>query len=253
MELDPRSPTPRAGVSLEHLTPSKSLAVLLHEMRQPVQAAVWALELARRSDEPPARDRALEVIRRQLDGITRLLNDLTALQRDGRLLPDVTLAMIDLCRLVEGVVESESVELTPRRQRVTVQLPGMPVYVRGDGCRLTQVVTNLIANASRYTRPEGSIRVTLEHAGTDAVLTVADNGRGIAPDRASSLFDLFTDQDEPGRSGSGIGLAVVRTFVEAHGGRVEVRSAGDSRGSEFVVRLPAVGESTMKSPAVSDT
>jgi CheY-like chemotaxis protein len=130
-------------------------------------------------------------------------------------------------------------------QELTVTLPPQPVYLNADSVRLTQLFSNLLSNASKYTPPHGHIWLTAEQQGTEVVVSVKDTGLGIPPDMLDKIFDLFMQVDhslERTRGGLGIGLTLVRHLVEMHGGSVHAHSEGPRRGSEFVVRLPRMLE-----------
>jgi signal transduction histidine kinase len=129
------------------------------------------------------------------------------------------------------------------RHRVSVTLPGAPVWLDADAIRLEQVVVNLMSNAAKYTRDGGSITVDVSQSAGQAQLRVADTGCGIPPGMLSRVFDLFTraeDAREQSRNGLGIGLNIVKQIVDLHGGSVVARSDGLGEGSEFVVSLPLV-------------
>jgi signal transduction histidine kinase len=132
------------------------------------------------------------------------------------------------------------------RHDITVTLPAEAVYLDGDSVRLSQVVGNLLDNACKYTKPGGRITVTGGRQGHQAVVKVTDNGIGIPPDMLARVFEMFTqvDRSERSRDGLGIGLTLVKRLVEMHDGTVVALSEGPSRGSEFVVSLPAVVESS---------
>jgi signal transduction histidine kinase len=143
---------------------------------------------------------------------------------------------------VAGAAETVGHLLTARGHRLTVSLPVEPVFLIADPLRLEQVLTNLLANAAKFTEPGGHIRLTAEADGEEVVLRVRDNGQGIAPDLLPRVFDQFwqgLDSGEQAGRGLGIGLALVKSLVESHGGSVAAFSDGPGTGSEFVVRLPA--------------
>ena len=132
-----------------------------------------------------------------------------------------------------------------RATTIEVTLPRESIYVNADPVRLTQIFGNLLNNSCKYTPPGGRISVTAEREGNEAVVTVADTGIGIPPDKLSSIFEMFTQIDgsiERSHGGLGIGLTLVKRLVEMHGGSIEARSAGEGKGSEFIVRLPVMIE-----------
>ena len=179
------------------------------------------------------------MIRRQTEQLTRIVNDLLDISRltAGKLILHET--ALDLAALVDRCVKELGGAHALDHHRRELRLARAPV--RGDSVRLEQVVTNLLTNAVKYTPASGTITVEVEPVGDEAVLRVRDTGIGIAPDLLPRIFDLFV-QSERGLDrrdgGLGVGLSIVRRLVEAHGGRVEARSAGTDRGAEIIVRLP---------------
>ncbi len=178
---------------------------------------------------------------RQVAHMARLVDDLldVARIRGGR----ITLRMepVDLAAVVARAVETSQPFLDARRHRLTVALPQEPVRLRADPTRLTQVFGNLLHNAAKYTDEGGRIELTSGREGGEVVVRVKDDGMGIRPSLLPKVFGLFTQGDRSlarTEGGLGIGLTLVRSLVEAHGGTVEAFSAGEGRGSEFVVRLP---------------
>lgn len=218
------------------------LATLAHELRNPLGVIRNSVSFLRREQGlTPARHRAEELIERQVGRMTQLVEDLMDMSRirNGRL--RLQRERIDLRATVRNAIETLEPEIGERRQQLTTELPQSPVWVQADPGRLEQVFVNLLANASRYTDVQGQLAVYL-HARTDEVVVrFRDSGIGIAPDALPHIFELFTQADAdapPSRSGLGVGLAVVRTLVAMHGGRVTAASAGLGHGSEFTVRLP---------------
>jgi PAS domain S-box-containing protein len=215
------------------------LAMLGHELRNPLAAARNALSAARLDDA--RRDRALEIASRQVGQLGRLIDDLLDVARitQGR----ITLRKepTDLAAVVERAVETTRPLLEGRRHALEVAVAADGLDVEGDPARLEQVVVNLLTNAAKYTEPGGRVALHAERRGEEVVLCVRDSGIGIAPDMLGRVFDLFA-QAERGldrtEGGLGIGLTIVQRLVELHGGRVEARSEGPGRGAEFVVRLP---------------
>lgn len=218
------------------------LAMLSHELRNPLAAianAVAMIPLLAPAD--PRFARLHIVAQRQTKHMKRLLDDLLDVSR-------VTLGKIVLERrlvalqeVVRQAVQGLEPLIADKRHQLTVDLPAAPVVVEGDADRLVQVVSNLLANAARYTDPGGRLGVSLATAGDDAVLCVRDNGIGIAPDLLSSVFELFVQagrETQREEGGLGIGLALVKRLTEMHGGSAEAHSGGAGAGSELVVRLP---------------
>jgi len=220
------------------------LAILAHELRNPIGAirnAVSVMESAGKL--PGAMDQARRLIARQVGQLSVLVEDLLDLASFSRGTLVLRRNWIDVVKEVEAAVEACSWSLGASGHALCVEVPNGPLHAYVDGPRLRQVITNLLDNACKYTRHHGRIRLTLELADGCAVVSVEDNGTGIASDRLPFVFDLFTRscelRENPSR-GLGVGLALVREIVELHGGCVEARSNGLDRGSAFVVRLPVL-------------
>jgi signal transduction histidine kinase/ActR/RegA family two-component response regulator len=250
----------RARAEADHATRARDefLAMLGHELQNPLAALRNAVVIARLDEA--GRDRALEIVKRQSDQLGRIVEDLLNVARvaSGR----ITLRRepVLLATVVEHAVESALGLIQDRHHDLVVSLPNEPLQVSGDPVRLEQVVTNLLANAAKYTNPGGRIEVLAEPEGDAAVLRVRDNGMGLAPELLPHLFDLFTQgkrELDRAPGGLGIGLTVAKGLVELHGGTITADSAGPGKGSEFVVRLPALGvtetpsEAPARLPAVS--
>ncbi len=217
------------------------LAMLGHELRNPLSALQNALALLAADLPPERRAQAFRIARRQTDQLARLVDDLLDVARVTRGRVSLRQHPISLASVVERAVESTRPLFEGRLQTLALQAPAEPLTVHGDAARLEQVVVNLLSNAAKYTAPGGRIEVMLERREREAVLHVRDEGVGIAPDVLPRVFDLFAQGPQaPHRpqGGLGIGLTVVRRLVELHGGRVEARSAGAGQGSTFVVSLP---------------
>ena len=184
---------------------------------------------------------AREVVERQVTHQARLLDDLLDVSRITRGKIELRKASVDLSAVVADAVETTRPLLDDRGHTLTVRLPESRVTVLADATRLGQVLANLLNNAAKFTAPGGAIVVTLAADGGDAILSVADNGCGIPPDMQTRVFELFTQVNPSlarSHGGLGIGLTLVRSLVEMHGGHVEVHSEGPGRGAEFSVRLP---------------
>ena len=182
-----------------------------------------------------------EVITRQAQHLVRLVDDLLDVSRVAR--GKVTLARVplELATVVAKAVEAIGPLLEQRHHRLELSVPLRGLLVEGDEVRLTQVVNNLLTNAARYTPPGGRIEVIAERDGVEAVLRVRDNGVGIDPQLLPEVFDMFVQGArgaDRSQGGLGLGLSLVRTFTELHGGTVSAASAGPGQGSEFTVRLP---------------
>jgi len=217
------------------------LAMLGHELRNPLSSVRNAVVTA--TLDPSRRDRALGIARRGADQLTRLVDDLLDVARITQGKIALKKQRTRLASAIERAVEATRQIVEDRAHTLAVSLPCASVEVDGDQTRLEQVLVNLITNAAKYTERGGRIEVALELAGEEAVVRVRDDGVGIAPEVLPRVFDLFA-QGERGldrsQGGLGIGLTVVRRVIELHGGRVEAHSDGPGKGSEFVIRLPAL-------------
>ena len=218
------------------------LAMLSHELRNPLQAITTSLQLLGTSGITAENaERAVAIARRQSDHLGRLLGDLLDVTRavSGKMAFDARVVRLD--EAAERHVEL--LKSLGRLDARTVTVDAQPVAVSADPVRLEQILGNLLANAMKATAPGGTIRVIVVAENGEAVLRVQDDGAGIAPELLPRVFDLFTQGKrrlERSQGGLGIGLTLVRTLAEMHGGSVEARSAGVGEGSEFVVRLPLV-------------
>jgi signal transduction histidine kinase len=221
----------------------ESLATLAHELRDPLATILLALETLP-GDGDPATQRALQIAARQARRAVRMVDDLFDLCAASRDKLPLRKDMVELGAVVTSATETTAHLLAARRHRLTVSLPTEPVVLVADPSRLEQVLTNLLANAAKFTDLGGHIRLSAAVEAGQAVLRVRDDGRGIAPDVLPQVFDLFRqgpDLGDRGRVGLGIGLALVKSLVEQHGGSVAAHSDGTGTGAEFVVRLPAGG------------
>lgn len=218
------------------------LATLGHELRNPlspIRNAVQYLgiEGLKESDMRTAR----EVIARQVKVMVRLIDDLLNVSRISSDKLELCKERVDLAAVVESAVESSRPLIQQCGHELTVSLPPQPVPLDADPIRLTQVYVNLLNNAAKYTKRGGHIWLTAERQGSDAVVSVRDNGIGIPGDMLSRIFDMFTQVNqsrEQSQGGLGIGLTLVRRLVEMHDGSIEARRNDPDAGSKFVVRLP---------------
>ncbi|RZJ85280.1 MAG: response regulator [Massilia sp.] len=218
------------------------LAMLAHELRNPLAPITTAAQLLQRGSLDPQRARhASDIIVRQAEHMTDLVNDLLDVSRVTRGLAEIEKEDLDVAAVVQGAVEQVRPLLDLKRHELTVEQWQQPLHVSGDRTRLVQVVSNILNNAAKYTPSGGTITLRVRCEDDEAVIAVADNGQGIEPQVLPYIFDLFTQAERtPDRSqgGLGIGLALVKNLVALHGGRVEAYSEGPNQGSEFVVRLP---------------
>ncbi|MGZ8320236.1 MAG: hybrid sensor histidine kinase/response regulator, partial [Telluria sp.] len=218
------------------------LAMLAHELRNPLAPISAAAELMQLGPPDPALVRhTSEVIGRQVRHMTGLVDDLLDVSRVTRGKVKIHRKPQDMARIVDSAVEQVRPLLEARRHRLVLEPALRPAIVEGDENRLVQVITNLLNNAAKYTPEGGEIRVRTAVRDDDITVTVEDNGIGIAPDLQPLVFDLFTQAErssDRSQGGLGLGLALVRSLVELHGGAVTCFSAGPNEGSCFTLRLP---------------
>ncbi|MCI0461163.1 MAG: response regulator [Gemmataceae bacterium] len=222
------------------------LAMLGHELRNPLAPLLNALHLLRvQSHDPALVAQARDLAERQVRHLTRLVDDLLDVSRITRGKVELRKEWVELAPIVARAVDSTSPLIKERHHRLEVTWPDQPVRLEADPTRLEQILTNLLNNAAKYTEPGGQIRLIVERTGDEVVLRVQDNGIGMSPDVLSSIFELFVQAEcslARSEGGLGIGLTLVRSLVELHGGSVGAASEGPGRGSELVVRLPVQPE-----------
>jgi CheY-like chemotaxis protein len=191
--------------------------------------------------DDPALVLARDVIGRQVEQLTRLVNDLMDISRITRGNIRLEREPVDLVAVVRRAIETQRPQLDGRRQQLSLKLPARPLVVEGDLTRLTEAVGNLLNNAIKYTDEGGRITLAVEDDGGRGMIRVRDSGMGIPPEMLSSVWEMFTQIDHTlhrSQGGLGIGLALVRELISMHGGEVEARSDGLGKGSEFTIRLP---------------
>jgi len=218
------------------------LAMLAHELRNPLAPIHSAVQLMRNPQLPPGQlSWARDVIGRQVGHLTRLVDDLLDVSRITRGKINVTRESLELSVIVARAVETVQPMLSRQRHELVIDVDPEPLFVEGDLTRLTQIIGNILSNAIKYTDAGGLIELIAGRLDSGVQIRVRDNGIGIEPEALPSVFDLFTQASrsaEHTQAGLGIGLALVKRLVELHGGEVEAHSDGLGRGSEFVVRLP---------------
>jgi signal transduction histidine kinase len=218
------------------------LSTLSHELRSPLATIVNALELLSSGLNESGARRARDIAERQALNAMQIIEDLFDLSSHSRGKLSLRKAVVNLAEIVAGATETTNHLLTARKHWLTVSLPPEPLFILADPLRLEQVLTNLLANAAKFTDPGGHIRLAATAEAGEVVLRVRDNGRGIAPELLPRVFDLYMQAPDLGvrrPSGLGLGLALVKSLVELHGGRITATSGGLGTGSEFIVRLPA--------------
>jgi signal transduction histidine kinase/CheY-like chemotaxis protein len=222
------------------------LATLAHELRNPlapIRNALSVLKVAR--DDREVLDRARAMMERQVGQMVRLIDDLLDVSRISRGKLKLRRERVELAPMIRQAAETCRPMAECARHEITLTLPPQPLYLNADPIRLTQVFSNLLDNACKFTKDAGRISLSVERQGSDVVVAVKDNGIGISRDKIDSIFELFSQVDrtlEKSQGGLGIGLTLVKRLVELHGGSIEVRSEGLGKGSEFIVRLPLVIE-----------
>lgn len=228
------------------------LAMLAHELRNPLSAAHNAAELLDlRGEDPEVRSMGVGVLGRQIRQLSRMVDDLLDVARitSGRI--RLQRSRVRLADVVDQAVQTAAPQMQASEQHLSVDIPREPVDLYADPVRLAQVLTNLLSNSARYSEPGGRIELRARTEGSEAVLSVRDEGCGIAPELLPHVFDLFVQSDESldrAKGGLGLGLTLVRQLTEMHGGSVEARSAGIGRGAEFIVRLPLPEDQRQTAP-----
>jgi len=219
------------------------LAMLAHELRNPLGAISNASYLLESAPLKPPLERPVSIIRRQVQHLVRMVDDLLDVSRITRGKVELRREPVDLVEVVRHAVEASRATIEAKSHALRVSLPDEPLPLVADATRLEQVLSNLLRNSAKFTQAGGLIEIEAVRDGVGAVVVVRDDGIGIAHDLLPRVFDLFAQGEQAlDRSGAGlgIGLTLVRSLVEMHGGRVEAKSDGPGRGSEFVVWLPLV-------------
>jgi len=221
---------------------SEFLTVFSHELRNSLSAIRTATCILRmETSAGPAAVKARALIERQIGQMARLVEDLLDLSgvQSGHL--RLQRERVDLCAVAAHAAQTVEFAMKQRNHRMTTAFPEAPVWLQADPHRLEQVFVNLLINAAKYTEPGGEVELSVERGEDEATVRIRDTGIGIAPEVLPHVFDLFVQANPLSRradAGLGIGLALVRSLVESHGGRVTAASAGLQHGSEFTIRLP---------------
>lgn len=241
----------RLAAEQANRTKDQFLAMLGHEMRNPLAPIVTALQLIKlRGDARSAKE--YQVIERQVTHMIRLVDDLLDVSRIARGKIELKRKHLDVRDAVAKAIEIAGPLLEQRGHHFVVKAPQRPLIVDGDEARLTQVFTNLLTNAAKYTEPDGHVFVSVRQTGDQVVIEVRDDGIGISKDLLPRLFDLYVqgaESTERAAGGLGLGLTLVRSLVKLHGGVVDARSDGPGLGSSFTVRLPVVHQAMTAEPA----
>ena len=228
------------------------LAMLAHELRNPLAAVQSAVELAGRTDDEAARRHAQETLERQVRHFGRIVNDLVDVARITRRSLELRRERLDLAPILEHAVETCRIAIDRAGQRLDVTLPDAPISLDADAVRLAQLFGNLLANASKYSEPGSRIALRAHRQGSEVVVTVGDEGIGIAKDAQGAIFDMFARGSADGQEGLGVGLTLAEHLARLHGGSIEVYSEGPGRGSEFRVHLPIALSIGAQTPAPAD-
>lgn len=218
------------------------LATLAHELRNPLAPIRNSLQILRLTgDSKPATEQIYEMMERQVNQMVRLVDDLLEISRITRGQIELRKERVSLTTVIQSAVEVSKPLIEDACHHLAISLPPEPLTFEADPVRLEQIVSNLLNNAAKYTNPAGRIWLTAQRESNNVVISVRDSGIGILPDMLPRIFEMFTQVEHSTsrtHGGLGIGLTLVRSLVEMHGGNVEARSEGPGKGSEFIVRLP---------------
>ena len=242
----------QASAEAASLRQTEFLAMLAHELRNPLQPLVMANDLlGKKVALDPALAHVHGVIGRQVGHMARLIDDLLDASRVSSGKITLQLQPVLLSDILASAVEAGQANIDKRQQVLSLNLPKEPLVIEADLVRLTQVFANLLNNASKFTQEFGHIAIVARRNGAVVEISVSDDGAGIAPDILPFIFDLFTQgyrSLDRAQGGLGIGLSLVRTLTQLHGGTVDALSAGVGLGSEFILKLPI---SPLPMPAAS--
>src|SRR5262245_5960648 len=217
------------------------LAMLAHELRNPLAAVNNAVTVLKLSSGAESRNWASDVVERQVRQLVRLIDDLLDVSRitSGKI--RLRKEYVDAGKILDQAIESARPLIEDRRHTLSASIDRGHLPIHADATRVEQIVVNLLTNAAKYTETGGHISVTAEPVGDHVVICVRDDGIGIAPEKLPEMFQLFKQGDRSlarSEGGLGIGLTIVQKLAEMHGGSVDARSDGPDKGSEFIVRLP---------------
>lgn len=239
-ELEHRIALRTADLEAEARRKDEFLATLAHELRNPLAPITACLQMMRRQEVPATADprelKTRQILDRQVSHLVRLVDDLLDVSRISRGAISLDLQPVDLAAVVRATLDAVSLKATGHRLSARY---AVDAWVNGDAVRLSQVVSNIVHNAEKFTPRDGRIELAVDDVGDELELRVKDSGRGIEPRDLERVFELFA-QVSPDRAGRGlgIGLALVRRLIELHGGRVRAHSDGPGCGTEIIVCLP---------------
>ncbi len=218
------------------------LATLAHELRNPLAPLANALSIARHpGTDAPRRDEALQIIARQTRHLVQLVDDLLDMARLSHGKIDLRKERVQLAEIIRGAVETVDPAMRAHRHSLSVEMPEEPIWLEADAMRISQIFSNLLSNAAKYTPERGQIRLMARAEPGNVSIAVRDNGIGIPAPMTGKIFNMFAQGSSSMEGGGlGIGLTLVKRLVEMHGGSISVSSEGDGKGSEFTVRLPRI-------------
>lgn len=215
------------------------VSTMAHELRQPLSALLAAVEVLRLAPDTVEAARATAIMKRQIGQMNRMVEDVMDAARWRRGKVTLRKQQLDVREVIKDAAQDVQAEIVERRHQLVVATAPEPLWAEADPQRLHQVLSNLLRNAAKYTDPGGRISLTADRSATTVDVRVSDTGRGIEADALPHIFDLYSQVRPAESHGLGIGLSVVREIVVLHEGRVEARSDGPGRGSQFIVSLPA--------------
>jgi signal transduction histidine kinase len=233
-----------AALRLADQRKDEFLATLAHELRNPLAPMVNALWIMEASGPGGDTRQARDIIRRQLSHMVRLIDDLLDVSRITRGKLSIQMNVIELGSVIQNAIDTVKPFIDTQQHTLKVDVPKEPVHLKGDSVRLSQVFSNLLDNAAKYTAPGGRIALRARTDGTGLEVTISDNGIGMSSETLEHAFDMFVQGTDTQagwtHAGLGVGLGLARRLVALHGGTIEADSGGPGRGSTFTVRLDAV-------------
>ena len=228
------------------------VAMLAHELHNPLAPLSAALQLFEVDMNTPEQNRELRIMMsRQVEQLVRLIDDLLDVSRISRGKLNLRRESFDVTDVIDTALDVSKPVIEAGKHRLEVELPDQPLFLDADKVRISQIISNLLINAAKYTPPGGRIELNIRREASQAAIAVRDNGVGIPPEMLTKVFELFTQVDSSHtrtHGGLGIGLTLVRTLVEMHGGTIVARSQGEGFGSEFMVHLPLARRVNLPQP-----
>jgi len=217
------------------------LATLAHELRNPLAPIRAGLGILRMNDDKAAVAQTLNMVERQVSQMVNLIDDLLDIARISSSKLELKKDLVDLKGIVSMAIETSQPHIQDSQHALVVQMPEKPLMLEADPTRIAQVIANLLNNAAKYTPSGGRIELSVHRENSYVVISITDNGIGLAPEKLEAVFEMFSQADlrtNRAHGGLGIGLSLVRQLVEMHGGAVNAASSGMGRGSTFTVMLP---------------